>query len=37
MVTNIHNIFREDKKIENAICGDTVDIILKMQKEEDFD
>ena len=32
----IHTIFREETKVTYAICGETVDIILKNPKEEDF-
>ncbi len=33
----INSIYREDKKIPFAICGETVDVILKIKKEEDFE
>ena len=33
----VHAIFREETKIPYSICGETVDIILKTPKEEDFE
>lgn len=36
-VTNVTHIYSEFGKVDHAICGDTVDIILNITKEEDFD
>lgn len=37
LLVPVKSIFREETKIPYGICGDTVDIILNMSKEEDFD
>lgn len=37
LLVNIKTIFREETKINYAVCGDTVDVILNIAKEEDFD
>jgi len=37
LLVSVKTIFREETKINFAISGDTVDVILNIAKEEDFD
>lgn len=37
LIFNIKNIFREEEKIDLAKAGDTIDIVLQINKEEDFE
>ena len=37
LIINVKNIFREDDKIEYAKAGDTVDLVIQIAKEEDFE
>ncbi len=36
-VSQILAIYQLDKKVEYSICGETVDIILKLKNDEEFD
>lgn len=37
MLVTVKSIFREETKIKFAVAGETVDVILNIAKEEDFD
>lgn len=37
LILNIKSVFREDDKIEFAKAGDTVDLVVQIAKEEDFE
>lgn len=37
LIVSVKNMFREDEKIEFAKAGDTVDLLVQIAKEEDFE
>ena len=37
LIVNVKSIFREEDKIDYAKAGDTVDLVVQIAKEEDFE